>query len=144
MAAIAFLHFVRLYDRGRMFLEVFYMGIRFNNGKGSYGFTEPLRSFPSLAVGGIYAVLAYDKTWSPKPYRVLYFGKAKNLSERVCGSHEKYWSWKMEAGYQSALFYSFMFVTSEDDRTRIESELIAQYGPPCNDKGNLYKTLFGV
>ena len=72
-----------------------------------------------------------------------YFGNAKNLSERVCESHEKYWAWRMEAGL-GGLFYSFLMVGHEWERTRIESALIAHYGPPCNDKGNLYKTLFGV
>ena len=120
------------------------MAIAFSNGKMTYGFTEPLHSFPSLPMGGIYAVFAYDKTCGPRPYRVLYFGKARNLRERVCESHEKFWAWKMEAGYLSTLYYSFMLVPLEANRTRIESELIGHYGPPCNDKGNLYKTLYGL
>ena len=120
------------------------MSIRFSNGTVSYGFTDPSHLFPNLPKGGIYAVLAYDATWKPLPYRVLYFGKAKDLGERVCESHEKYWAWKMEAGYLSSLYYSFMPVALEAERTRIESELIGHYGPPCNDRGNLYKTLFGV
>ena len=120
------------------------MGIRFSNGKGTYGFTEPSLGLPRLPMGGVYAVLAHDKTWGPRPFRILYFGKAKNLRERVCESHEKSWAWKMEAGYLSTLYYSFMLVPLEIERTRIESELIGHYCPPCNDKGNLYKTLYGL
>jgi excinuclease UvrABC nuclease subunit len=120
------------------------MSIVFTNGIEKWTFTDPSLSFPSIPIAGIYAVLTRDTNWKPLPYRVLYFGKAGDLRGRVCGSHEKFWSWRMEAGGTSLLFYSFRAVATEAERTRIETELIRHYGPPCNDKDNLYKTLFGL
>jgi len=53
-------------------------------------FSEPMvfdsASLPSCP--GIYAILVFDWTSKPRPYRVLYFGKAADLSERVVRSRE--------------------------------------------------------
>jgi hypothetical protein len=121
------------------------MNIHFSDGRLAHAFSEPSKCFPIVELAGLYAVMIYDARCQPRPYRVLYFGKAASLRQRVCGSHEKFWAWQMEAGLNSPLFYSYMPVNVEDDRTRIERDLIANYLPVCNEKGNpIIQALYGI
>ena len=112
------------------------MSIEFSDGRTAHEFTEPSKSFPIVELPGLYAVMIYDATCQPRPYRVLYFGKAGNLRQRVCESHEKSWAWQMEAALISPLFYSYLRVNTEADRARIEGDLISYYAPVCNERGN--------
>jgi len=81
--------------------------------------------------GGLYAVMVYDATCTPLPYRLIYVGKAGNLSERVCRSHEKYQSWE-RAACGAQLFASFHCMISESVRTTAERQIIERYRPECN------------
>ena len=90
---------------------------------------------PSLP--GIYAILVVDFTCSPRPYRVLYFGKAIKLDERVVRSHEKYEEWERAAG-SSRLYVSYHIMSDTTDwqRAAVEKDLIKYYAPPCNKTFN--------
>jgi excinuclease UvrABC nuclease subunit len=121
------------------------MNIHFSDGQLAHPFSDPSKCFPISELPGLYAVMIYDASCQPRPYRVLYFGKAANLRQRVCASHEKFWAWQMEAGLNSPLFFSYLRVNAEADRARIERDLIANYSPVCNEKGNpMIKALYGI
>jgi excinuclease UvrABC nuclease subunit len=81
--------------------------------------------------GGLYAVMVYDATCAPLPYRLIYVGKAGKLSERVCASHEKYSSWK-RAACGSPLYVAFRLIADESARTIAERQIIEKYRPECN------------
>ena len=53
---------------------------------------------------GLYAILAYDVGWIPKPYRPLYFGESHRIQSRATSEHEKHLSWRQEAGLFSVLY----------------------------------------
>jgi hypothetical protein len=93
---------------------------------------------PSYA--GLYVVLVYDPSWSPLPYRPLYFGQAKELSERVCRSHEKYSAWEEAAG-GTQLYVAFCNMPSALTRNITEQRLIERYLPQCND---IYNAMYGL
>jgi hypothetical protein len=109
---------------------------------GNISFTEPSRfSFflPPFSHGGLYAILVPDTTAKPRPFRVIYFGESGELAKRVCPSHEKYPDWVREAGGAHALFVSLHTTTgNKDERVALESRLIADYKPACNDILNPY------
>jgi hypothetical protein len=81
--------------------------------------------------GGLYAVMIYDATCSPLPYRLIYLGRARKLSERVCGSHEKYPSWE-RAACGAQLYVAFHSIADESARTIAERRIIEHYRPECN------------
>jgi hypothetical protein len=115
-------------------------GIRF----GDSVFSEP-NAF-SIAwlppTPGLYAILVFDCSCSPRMFRVLYFGKAGDLAVRVVSSHEKYDEWCRAAGGAGNLYVAHCQMTTsyEWERTSIEASLIRQYTPVCNTKLN---PLFG-
>jgi hypothetical protein len=95
------------------------------------GSPRPFNTTYVPSYGGLYAVMVHDATCSPLPYRLIYLGKAGKLSERVCGSHEKYTSWERVAcGAQ--LFVAFHLIADESDRTIAERRIIEHYRPECN------------
>jgi hypothetical protein len=81
--------------------------------------------------GGLYLIMIADGTCTPLPYRLIYVGKAGNLSERVCASHEKLPSWKRAAG-GAQLFVAFHCMIDESARTTAEQQIIERYRPQCN------------
>jgi hypothetical protein len=67
---------------------------------GNRWFNEPT-PFSMILPGttqGIYAILAFDARFRPRPFRVLYLGESKNLKERVTDQHEKFSDWVQAAG----------------------------------------------
>jgi hypothetical protein len=74
--------------------------IRFGNLVFSY--PEPLADATLadtiLSAPGLYVVMVFDASWSPLPYRPLYFGESENMRSRATRAHEKYASWKREGG----------------------------------------------
>jgi hypothetical protein len=117
-------------------------GIRFNNND----FSEPtafggawLPTWP-----GLYAILVSDSRCSPRPYRVIYFGKAVDLSSRATRSHEKFDEWNRVAG-AGVLYITFlsMPISSERERAAIEEDLIKHYAPECNRTFNPLAGLCG-
>lgn len=109
------------------------------------GSPRPFSTTYMPSFGGLYAILVHDATCSPRPYRLIYLGKAGDLSERVCGSHEKYESW-MRAACGAQLFVAFYLMANELARTSAERRLIEHYRPECNKTFNhgLYEALFKV
>ena len=85
--------------------------------------------------GGIYAVMVYDSTWKPLPYRPIYIGEAQNLSERVCQIHEKYDSW-VRAACGGQLYVAFHCIEGEAARKAAERRLIEHFKPECNKTFN--------
>ena len=116
-------------------------GIVFAN----FRFTEPrpfsLR-FPPPG-GGIYAILVPDNTAKPRPFRVIYFGQASELHDRVRSNHEHYSEWLKHAGGPLGLYVSFYPMTGgERARVATEQQLIGHYLPVCNDTFNpLHNTI---
>jgi len=109
------------------------MGINF----GGVLFSEPvlISTWSPLYRAGLYAILVFDITISPKPYRVIYFGESSNLSERgFLTSHHKYSCWVREAGSSGNLYISVYLMpnSTADQRRAIEQKLIAMYKPICN------------
>jgi hypothetical protein len=113
--------------------------IVFNNFK----FSEPatLVSAPTLAdqliaQPGLYVVLVYDLAWSPRPFRPLYFGESDNINSRASGTHENHSAWCREAGTHTPLYRALCPLPgwSKTQRQQMESALIANYNPPCNQK----------
>jgi hypothetical protein len=104
---------------------------------GGYRFTRPIpfHSLPPPPMSGVYAVSTDGPSWKPFPYEPLYFGETDNLYRRCGRSHELYNEWVRRAGSRS-LFLSVLFA-GEQDRLRIERELITKYNPPCNTAGTL-------
>jgi hypothetical protein len=118
-------------------------GIRFADSH----FSEPTvfssAGLPSLP--GIYAILVWDFLGKPRPFRVLYFGKAEDLHARVTPSHEKYNGWWQAARGAGALYvaYHLMPNTGDGERATLEESLIKAYAPECNRTFNPLAGLFG-
>lgn len=110
------------------------MSIKFSN----YVFVEPIPitflTPPYRA--GLYAILVPDITATPRPFRVIYFGESGNLSDRgFFKAHHKYFSWLLQAGVESNLYIAvyLMPLSTQEQRRLVESQLIADYRPVCND-----------
>lgn len=106
-----------------------------------YAFSEPSSSVNAgslfgIAQPGVYAILVYDPSCRPRPYRVLYFGESQDIYSRATTSHEKYDDWRREAGPGVTLYRAFHFMSgsSQAQRQVVETNLIETYNPPCNQK----------
>jgi len=111
-------------------------GLRF---KDRY-FSEP-SAFGSAFIpklSGLYAIVVFDLSCSPRPYRVIYFGKAGDLSDRAVRSHEKYDTWCQAAGGSGRLLISYHLMRDAHDLELYSAEdiLIKHYQPVCNIKSN--------
>ena len=108
---------------------------------GTYDFSDlqllphPYLSHP-LDLSGVYVILVFDDHWRPKPYRPLYFGESEDLWNRTTVAHEKYVSWQVHAGTVTSLYRAFYPLpgSTRSQRQAVESTLIAQYNPPCNER----------
>jgi len=114
---------------------------------GNVSFTEPARFeffLPPFGSGGLYAIMVPDNSAKPRSFRAVYFGESGDLAKRVCLTHEKYVDWVKEAGTAHDLYVSFHAMSgSKDERVALESRLVAQYQPACNDTFNPLRSLFG-
>ena len=73
---------------------------------------------------------------SEQYYKVTYFGQTNNFSERLTTNHENYDCFKEQANKYTSEIYRelyFMLNSSEEERKKVESKLIKQYNPPCNN-----------
>jgi hypothetical protein len=109
-------------------------------------FTDPIQfsiaSSFKLPAPGIYAILVRDLRWTPRPFRILYFGESAKLTERVTTQHEKYLEWVSEAaGNILYVAYHFTVKMTDQQRRDAECELINTYQPPCNVRVNLWPGL---
>ena len=102
---------------------------------GEYEFSpiEQLDQWSAPSYGGIYAItFKKDPVQKPQRHTILYFGKAKNFSERGIGvNHHKYKCWKYHA-YQKDLYISVHRVDREAVRSVRELQLITDREPVCN------------
>jgi hypothetical protein len=121
---------------------------------GGYGFSEPtvLPPTPTLfdtLIGqpGLYAILVFDPSCTPRPYRVLYFGESENIQTRATGTHEKLSHWRTHAGPMAEIYRSLCPLSSATklERQQAESTLITEYTPPCNERLSFdFARLFGA
>jgi len=85
----------------------------------------------------VYAIMMKPNSKNkPHTYRILYFGESSNLSERgFYRSHHKYNCWIREASSESNLYIGIDLMpdSTAEEREKIESTLITQYNPVCND-----------
>jgi hypothetical protein len=100
----------------------------------------PFATAPKHSWSGIYAVCAYDATWGPRPYRIIYFGESGNMAERVTPSHENFPAWVRAAGTRFNLYVAFHNVTRLE-RMTVEKRLIEHYNPACNQVHNAFRGL---
>jgi hypothetical protein len=96
---------------------------------------------PSYSFAGLYAIMVIDMKWRPLPYRVIYFGEAGNMADRLA-NHEKRESWKRAAG-GSVLFVAVRAISVESARKAAEERLIGHYSPECNVIHNSLAALLG-
>jgi hypothetical protein len=124
--------------------------IKFND----YTFSEPTAlpassAFIETIAGqpGVYAVLVFDPTCTPRPYRPVYFGESDNIHGRAAGTHENHSSWRAEAGTNAPLYRALCPLPglTKTQRQQVESVLIAEYSTPCNRKLSFaFARLLGV
>jgi len=85
----------------------------------------------------VYAIMMKRKPQEePHKYTIVYFGESSNLSERgFYRSHHKYDCWVREAGSEDNLYIGIhrMPDSTDEQRREVESDLISQYKPACND-----------
>jgi hypothetical protein len=83
------------------------------------------------AAGGVYAVLkAVSNQAGSLTYYVIYIGQTGDLSERF-DNHHKADCFRRNGANRISAFCE----GTEKARLAAESDLIAKYDPPCNDKG---------
>jgi len=93
---------------------------------------------------GLYAILIMDRGCKPRPFRVLYFGQAQLLSDRVTLSHEKLPEWRAAGGTASLyMAWHVMPNTEEWERVSVEAGLVRQYNPVCNKTFNDFSRALG-
>jgi len=85
----------------------------------------------------IYAIMIKeDPNNQPNMYTIIYFGESGNLSDRgFYSSHHKFQCWLNQAGSEYNIYIGIckMPNSTPEERKRIESALINQYRPICND-----------
>ena len=103
---------------------------------GKYQFQGPSkydRGIVKDAGGGVYVIMIISGHDNGSPlYKVIYFGQTDNFAGRLTTSHSKYSCFTK----QSKELYrglNFMTDSTEEQRKKVESELIKQYKPVCND-----------
>jgi hypothetical protein len=83
----------------------------------------------------VYAIM-YKQDPNSNTYYIIYFGESSNLSDRgFYRSHHKFQCWLRAAGSESNIYIGIyqMPNSSPEERRRVESALINQYNPRCND-----------
>ncbi len=103
-----------------------------------YEFSEPVKitKWEPPESRGLYAILEPDLSAGHPPFKPIYFGQIENFAERgFIESHGKYPDWIKEAREIDNLFIAIYLMpgSTEGERKAIETELIAQYQPACND-----------
>ena len=97
----------------------------------------PITSWNPPYRAALYAIMIKPNLQNqPSTYRIIYFGESGNLADRgFYRSHHKFQCWLNQAGSEYNIYigiYRMPNSTSEQRRT-IESSLINQYNPVCND-----------
>ncbi|MBN2244893.1 MAG: hypothetical protein JW755_03505 [Candidatus Aminicenantes bacterium] len=96
----------------------------------------PIQYWNPPNCAALYAIMVKpDASKSPRSYRILYFGKANNLSDKnFYLKHDKLKCWTNFSGSEENLFIAFYDVTkaSAEDRVHTLMGLIDKYRPVCN------------
>lgn len=106
---------------------------------GNYEFTGPSMYTRGIEAGfgGVYAIMVIARYKNTKPrYRIIYFGQTHDFSERLTKNHHAYDCFKKESKkYNSEIFRGLYFMedSTEDQRKEVESELIQEFEPICNN-----------
>ena len=104
-----------------------------------YLFTEPelLPSWKSPYMAGIYAILVVDDpSIEPVTYRPIYFGETADMSEPgLIQHHPLHDCWYQQKGsvYRLCIAICEMPDSSPAERKQVETELIKQFRPICNE-----------
>ena len=103
-----------------------------------YEFSEPVKisKWEPPESRGLYAILKTDIHAERLPFKAIYFGQTENFAERgFLKSHHKHEDWIKEAREIDNLFITIYLMpgSTEGERKAIETKLIAQYQPACND-----------
>ena len=111
------------------------MSINYSN----YEFTDPIsaNNWYPLPQAGIYAVQIYSVYVKPRIYRVIYFGQTHDFAERgIIDSHHKLDCFLRNAGTIDGIYISTYAMpnSTEYQRKTIESQLIREWKPECNDQ----------
>lgn len=97
----------------------------------------PMEEWNPPRNAAVYAIMMRpDSISKPNTYRVIYFGESGNLSDRgFLRSHEKFGCWINAAGSTANLYIGIhqMPGSTASQRGSLESKLVAQYRPACND-----------
>lgn len=101
-------------------------------------FSEPERlpSWKPPYMAGIYAILVDDPSSTPVPFRPIYFGETYDMSESgLIQHHHLHDCWYKQTGsvYRLYIAISEMPESSTAERQRVQTELIKQYRPICNE-----------
>ncbi len=101
-------------------------------------FTEPerLSSWKPPYIAGIYAILVDEPSSAPMPFRPIYFGETGDMSESgLIQHHPLHDCWYKQTGSVYRLYIAVceMPDSSPVERKRLETELIKQYRPICNE-----------
>jgi hypothetical protein len=103
---------------------------RFDGPYSITGWNPPFRA-------AVYAIMVKSNPISkPATYSILYFGESSNLSERgFFRSHHKYQCFLQHANSESDLYIGIHLMPGSTlaQRQYVESNLIRQFRPPCND-----------
>ena len=103
-----------------------------------YLFSDPeqLLSWKPPYMAGIYAILMDDPSCTPVPFRPIYFGETNDMSESgLIQHHPLHDCWYKLTGsvYRLHITISEMPDSSSAERQRVQTELIKQYRPICNE-----------
>ena len=86
---------------------------------------------------GVYAIMIQqDPKNEPNTYTIIYFGVSGNMNERgFYKAHHKYDCWSKKAGSDDNIFIGVYLMSNStpEQRKDVESKLISQYKPSCND-----------
>ena len=100
------------------------MSIKFSG----YKFEGPYKRSSTLENrSGVYLIL---KEVSKNRFRPIYVGESKHVRTRVTNNHEREDCWEKN----NFTDYAVHYITGEDNRLAIESEIKKEYEPTCNKK----------
>lgn len=96
----------------------------------------PIKYWNPPKRAALYAIMTKpDASSAPKSYRIIYFGKTNNLSEKSFYlKHDKLKCWINFSGNEDNLFIAFYDVSKSSSEERVNTlmELIDKYKPVCN------------
>lgn len=100
-------------------------------------FSEPvtLDEWQPPAQPGLYAVLAFDQAYHPRPYRPIFFGELSQLADPMFPrNHYRYPFWCNEARDPNNLLLAWYATPGMNtaERRMLESRLVEVYDPACN------------